>query len=98
MSRVVEFAVGEVARLEHAADEDQCRAGDLGISDLRRDALERAAQDQLIRPADAIGDHDRAIRAIMRRELAYDLADVPHGEMNRERGAGSAESRQVLSV
>ena len=54
---------------EDAADEDQRRAGDLRGFHLRLDVAQRAADDLLVGPADAIGDDHRAVGAIERRQI-----------------------------
>src|SRR5712691_10757 len=52
------------------ANEDQRRPGDASLLCLVADIAERAAYQLLVRPADAIGDDRRAIRAVMRQTRA----------------------------
>src|SRR3546814_1163948 len=56
MGGVVEAAVAEISLTEHAADQDQGRAGELGGTHLLADVGERAADDELVGPGGAV-DH-----------------------------------------
>src|SRR5215510_6081741 len=95
---VVEAAVGEVAILEDAADEDEGGARDLGGADGGSDGGERAADDLLVGPADANGDDGGTVGAVQRRQVGHDAADVADREMDGERRAGGAQRPQILAV
>src|SRR3546814_3794090 len=66
MGGVVEAAVAEISLTEHAADQDQGRAGELGGTHLLADVGERAADDELVGPGGAVDHGDRAIGPVMR--------------------------------
>src|SRR3546814_13215716 len=98
MGGVVEAAVAEISLTEHAADQDQGRAGELGGTHLLADVGERAADDELVGPGGAVDHGDRAIGPVMRGQRRLDVLQVADGKVDGERRAGPAEGRQVLEI
>lgn len=98
MLRIVQRAVAEIGGLvQHAADEDQCRAGDLCRPYFCSDVAKAAADHLLVRPGGAHDDGDRTVAAVMRRQAVDDMADVADRQVDRQGGAGAAEIRQRLA-
>src|SRR5712691_4553750 len=80
------------------ANEDQRRPGDASLLCLVADIAERAAYQLLVRPADAIGDDRRAIRAVMRQTRADDPREVGDREMDHQRRAARREAVEALAI
>ena len=58
---------------------------------------ERALDDFLVGPGDAVDDDDRAIGAVMRRQGALDIAEVADRQMDGEGGLAAAQFFQFLA-
>ena len=58
VSPVVKGGIAEVMGVEHGAHEDQRGAGELRFAHLLGDGRERAADDHLVWPGDAVGDDE----------------------------------------
>src|SRR3546814_9970588 len=84
MGGVVEAAVAEISLTEHAADQDQGRAGELGGTHLLADVGERAADDELVGPGGAVDHGDRAIGPVMRGQRRLDVLQVADGKRSEE--------------
>ena len=67
MGGIIKLAVVKPFRIEDAPDQNQGGAGDAGCFHLGPDIAQCAFDKGLIRPTDAIRDHDWTVRAIMGR-------------------------------
>ncbi len=95
--RVVEGGIAEIDVAQGRAEEDEGGAGDLLGAHLLADVRQRALDERLIRPADAVGDDDRAIRAVEGRQGALDHQEVADRQMDGERRPRPAQRLQVLA-
>src|SRR3546814_12792803 len=97
MGGVVEAAVAEIILTEHAADQDQGRAGALGGTHLLADVGERAADDELVGPGGVVDHGDRPIFPVMRGQRRRDVLQVADGTVAGGRRAGPAGGREAIA-
>jgi len=93
----IKIALAELRLPQRPAHKDQRCPIDAGIGNDLLNVVECATQHAFIGPACAKDDDDRALRTIEGRKLRYDLIQVLNGQMNRHRGAGSSQRRQVFA-
>ena len=93
----VEPALDRAFAGEGGADQHQCSACDARFLHLGADVGEGAADQQLVRPADPIGDDRGTIGTIRRGQRADDAREVGDREMDRQRRPACGEPLDRLA-
>ena len=97
MFGIVKRGILEIMFAQNWAYQDQRGAGEFGFADFFRNGGERAVDELLVGPADAEADDDGAIRAIIRREFAFDMREIADGKMDGEGCSGLGEIGEAFA-
>ena len=99
MILVVEGGIPEILHfIEGRTDKDQRRPGDFRIQHLAPDCRQRAIEKMLIRPADPVGNHHRAIRTVIGGQHAFNFTQVADRQVNGQGCPGAGEIFQLFPL
>ena len=94
----IEPAVVEIGPAQDTPYQNQRRSGDAGGFDLGSDIAKGAPDKLLVRPANPVGDDDRAVFAVMGHKIADHGGQIVDRQVNGQGGAALPQSLEVFAV